>query len=163
MSSRSLKRAKTETNILRKLDEHPNIVKCYDEYEDEDFIYIAMEYIGGGDLFKHIIKQENQTFSEVQARQNARQILKGMQHIHAKGVIHRDIKPENIMLTEDQQFKFIDFGLAAEMKNGGMSSQVGTLCYMAPEIIKGELYSEKVDLWSLGVLIYVFLCGYLPF
>ena len=84
--------------------------------------------------------------------------------MHSQGVIHRDIKPENIMLTENDELKLIDFGLSC-MVNGAKSKSkavAGTPYYMAPEVLAG-LYDSKCDIWAIGVLLYVFMSGYLPF
>lgn len=120
-----------------------------------------MEYVEGGDLYKHLIKQDH--FPEAKAKLLFKELLEAMKYLHEQGIVHRDIKLENIMLTSDFKPKIIDFGIARELQEDGMKSQVGTPSYIAPEIIKGERYSEKVDMFSMGVALYVFLCGYLPF
>lgn len=91
-------------------------------------------------------------------------LFKGINHCHAVGVVHRDIKPENIMIGRDGELKFIDFGLSKKFSGKGnlMKTVVGTPFYMAPEVIDGP-YNHKCDIWSLGVLMYVILSGYLPF
>lgn len=85
-------------------------------------------------------------------------------HCHANGVVHRDIKPENIMIGADGELKIIDFGLSKILhnNNNSLKSIVGTPFYMAPEVLEGN-YGNSCDIWSLGVLMYVLLCGYLPF
>ncbi len=84
-------------------------------------------------------------------------------HCHTYDIAHRDIKPHNIMLGEKEQIKLIDFGLAAEEPTeDALKSIAGTPYYMAPEVLKGD-YDKKCDVWSLGVVLYVMLCGYLPF
>ena len=100
-----------EVGILTKLD-HPNIVKYYETYIDEKYIYLVMEYIDGGELFEKIAQQENQVFSEQQAKQFMSKLFSALNHMHAQGVVHRDIKPENIMLTRSDELKLIDFGLS---------------------------------------------------
>jgi calcium-dependent protein kinase len=91
------------------------------------------------------------------------QLLSAVNHCHANGVIHRDIKPENIMLTKNNQVRLIDFGLSKiSAKNKKQSEIAGTPYYMAPEVLDGN-YNEKADIWSLGVLLYVLVSGYLPF
>ena len=86
-----------EVDILTKLD-HPNIVKYYETYVDDKYIYLVMEYIGGGELFDKIATQENQVFSEEIAKEYMRKLLGACHHMHSQGVVHRDIKPENIMV-----------------------------------------------------------------
>ena len=100
-----------EVDILTKLD-HPNIVKYYETYIDERYIYLVMEYIGGGELFQKIAEQENQVFSEKDAAFYMQKLLSACNHMHSQGVVHRDIKPENIMLSKEGEIKLIDFGLS---------------------------------------------------
>ena len=100
-----------EVSILTRLD-HPNIVKYYETYVDEKYIYLVMEYIDGGELFDKIAQQENQVFSEEMAAAFMRKLFSALNHMHAQGVVHRDIKPENIMLTKSDELKLIDFGLS---------------------------------------------------
>ena len=89
-------------------------------------------------------------------------LLSAVCHCHANGVIHRDIKPENIMITKSGELKLIDFGLSIRSDVNVANEIVGTGFYMAPEMLIGK-YNEKVDCWALGVLLYVFVSGYLPF
>jgi len=92
-----------------------------------------------------------------------KKLFSALAHMHAQGVVHRDIKPENIMLTSKDELKLIDFGLSKRTNKGAaMKTIAGTPYYMAPEVLDGE-YHEKCDTWSLGVLLYVFMSGYLPF
>lgn len=151
-----------EVNILTKLD-HPNIVKYYETYIDEKYIYLVMEYIGGGELFDKIAEQQNQVFTEIVAKEYMKKLLGACHHMHAQGIVHRDIKPENIMLSVTGELKLIDFGLSKQQNDSQkLKTIAGTPYYMAPELIAGN-YNEKVDTWSLGVLLYVFMSGYLPF
>ena len=89
-------------------------------------------------------------------------LFRSVAHCHAMQVIHRDIKPENIMIGADSEIKLIDFGLSAQIHSKLMKETVGTPYYVAPEVLKGK-YDEKCDIWSLGVILYVLLSGYLPF
>ena len=106
-----LEAIKDEVDILTKLD-HPNIVKYYETYIDERYIYLVMEYIGGGELFDKIAQSENQTFTEEASQIYMRKLFSACNHMHAQGVVHRDIKPENIMMTQEGELKLIDFGLS---------------------------------------------------
>lgn len=153
-----------EVAILNNLD-HPNIVKYHETYEDPKFMYIVMEYISGGELFDLIVKQKNSYFTEAVAKGYFKTLLEALLHMHSSGIVHRDIKPENIMVSDDGELKFIDFGLArrALIKKKKMQTYAGTPAYMAPEIIQGIDYDSNVDLWSMGVLLYTLLSGYLPF
>ena len=92
-----------------------------------------------------------------------KQLLSAINHCHANGVIHRDIKHENIMITDTNQVRLIDFGLSMiKQKRKLIHERAGTAYYMAPEVLNGN-YNEKADLWSLGVLLYTLVCGYMPF
>jgi calcium-dependent protein kinase len=91
-----------------------------------------------------------------------RGILQAINHCHANKVVHRDIKPENIMVNDEDETKLIDFGLSKTQTKGAMTTVAGTPFYMAPEVLN-ESYSAKADIWSLGVLLYTMVSGYLPF
>ena len=151
-----------EVAILNKLD-HPNIVKYYETYDDAKYIYLVMEYISGMQLFDKITHQKNQTFDEGQAAKYMKQLFQAINHCHAQNIVHRDIKPENIMITDDDEVRLIDFGLS-KASNGKKALQTvaGTPYYMAPEVLDGN-YQAKADIWSLGVLMYTLVSGYLPF
>jgi calcium-dependent protein kinase len=122
-----------------------------------------MEFIDGVPLFDKIINQEDQLFGEKQASEYMKQLFEAINHCHANGIIHRDIKPENIMLIKNDQIKLIDFGLSKIKSNDQkLQEKVGTPYYMAPEVLESN-YNEKADIWSLGVILYVLVSGYLPF
>lgn len=144
--------------------EHPNIIRLYETFEDDQNVYLVMELCEGGELFDRIITEG--TFSEKAAAAYVRQILSALFYLHNRGVCHRDIKPENFLLGSkhpDAQLKLIDFGLSARFSNNGfMRSKSGTPYYVAPEVLAGK-YTEKCDIWSVGVLTYILLCGYPPF
>lgn len=126
-----------EVNILTKLD-HPNIVKYYETYVDEKYIYLVMEYIGGGELFEKIAQQKNQVFSEEMAAIYMRKLFGALHHMHSQKVVHRDIKPENIMIASNGEVKLIDFGLSKRQEgNKKLKTIAGTPYYMAPEVLEG--------------------------
>merc|ERR1719464_202390 len=151
-----------EVAILNRLD-HPNIVKYFETYDDSKYIYLVMEYISGCQLFDKITQQTNQTFGEREAASYMEKLFQAINHCHAQGVIHRDIKPENIMITDSGSVRLIDFGLSkANRGNANMTTVAGTPYYMAPEVLMGN-YGAKADIWSLGVLMYTLVSGYLPF
>ena len=105
-----------EVAILNQLD-HPNIVKYYETYNDQKYIYLVMELISGKPLFDKITEQSNQTFGEREAAHYMRQLFQAINHCHAQNIAHRDIKPDNIMITDQDTVRLIDFGLSKASKN----------------------------------------------
>jgi calcium-dependent protein kinase len=153
-----------EVSILSKLT-HPNIMEIYEFYEDKANFYIVSELCKGGELFDKIT--EKGSFKESEACPIMLQLVSAICYSHANNIVHRDLKPENIMLDSTKNsnpiIKLIDWGGARYFsKNKKMSTIKGTPYYIAPEVIK-EVYDEKCDIWSLGVIFYVLLCGYPPF
>jgi calcium-dependent protein kinase len=152
----------SEVAILRNLD-HPNIIRMYEFFEDEKRFFIVMEYCPGGDLFTEILNEKN--FNEQIAVRIIQQVFSALAYLHSKGIVHRDLKPENILIDgkkENFNIKVIDFGLAAFVDGKNLKGQVGTIYYMAPEVILGE-YDCKADVWSAGAILYVLLSGVPPF
>jgi calcium-dependent protein kinase len=163
---------KNEIEIMSILN-HPNICKLYEVYEDSKFIYLIIEYCEGGELLDRITKKqkEGKLYTEKEAAVIFRQLIEAIDYIHEIGVIHRDLKPENILFStkyENSPIKIIDFGISKKVtkndpnKKIKLSSKVGTVYYMSPEIIKGS-YSELCDVWACGIILYILLCGYPPF
>ena len=148
--------------------QHDSIVKCIDVYEDNTSLHFVLEEINGGDLFDHIIHSEGRKLKEPEAMNILNQILEGLHYLHdEKGIVHRDIKPENFLLYNDGikvRIKLIDFGFATYCKNEEtMNDLLGTPQYAAPEIFEQKPYTSKVDMWSLGVVLYNMVKGTQPF
>jgi calcium-dependent protein kinase len=160
---RHLARFRLEIEIMKEM-EHPNIIRLYETYEDDTNIYLVMELCTGGELFDRIISVG--TFCEREAAAYVKQMLSALFYMHNHGICHRDIKPENFLLStgdKDAQLKMIDFGLSSRFSGGEfMRTKSGTPYYVAPEVL-GGLYTEKCDIWSVGVLAFIMLCGYPPF
>ncbi|CAI2366758.1 unnamed protein product [Moneuplotes crassus] len=154
---------KKEIEFLQKLD-HKHIIKYFEAFQDRKYVYIVTEYCPNGDLFDYIKNEvsENGSFKENEACKIMRTLLKTVNYLHSMNIAHLDIKPENIMLGEDKNLKLIDFGISKQMENEKFSGIVGSSFYIAPEVIAGK-YDLKCDIWSCGVILYILLCGYLPF
>ena len=148
-----------EINLLKNLD-HPNIVKYYDYLEEEDCIYLMMEYLEGCTLKQYI--KDNQNISENTARIIIKQLLKALSYLHYTcDICHRDIKPENIMFKDKNDInslKLLDFGLSLDsFESKKYLENCGTLVYMAPELINNVKYTKGVDVWSVGIILYMLL------
>mmetsp|Transcript_26582 Transcript_26582/g.37420 ORF Transcript_26582/g.37420 Transcript_26582/m.37420 type:complete len:290 (-) Transcript_26582:538-1407(-) len=143
--------------------EHPNIVRLLDiiEISEKDKICLVMEYMEGGDLYNCI---ENNAMDERQASHFFYQLLCGVNHCHERGIVHRDLKPENIVLDKTMStVKITDFGLCNLIESGAfLMSRCGSPLYSSPEILAGKKYGPEVDAWSLGVILYCMLTGYMP-
>jgi len=165
MSSSRLESARTEIEIM-KICQHPNIIHFIDSYENEDFIYIFMEYCEGGTFFE-FLKKRNFILREELAVNIVHKMCMAVYYFHSYGITHRDLKPENILMTsqeDDADIRILDFGLGKIIgPNEKCSEPYGTIIYCAPEIILDYPYTKNVDSWSLGVITYIILYGRLPF
>ena len=155
-------RIKREISILKN-SYHPNIIKVLDIKEDSNYYYFIMEYCQYGELFLHIVN--NRRLDEKQASFFFFQIINGLNYLHINTIVHRDLKPENILLSKGNILKIIDFGLSNySSDNQYLNTPCGSPSYASPEMIKGKKYNGFLaDIWSCGVILYVMLCGYLPF
>ncbi|CAG11191.1 unnamed protein product [Tetraodon nigroviridis] len=158
-----LPRVKVEIEAMKNLS-HQHICRLYHVIETSTQIFMVMEYCTGGELFDYIIAKDR--LSEEETRVFFRQIVSAMAYVHSQGYAHRDLKPENLLIDEDHNLKLIDFGLCAITK--GLGYELMTCCgspaYAAPELIQGKAYiGSEADVWSMGVLLFALLCGYLPF
>ena len=154
-----LKRVESEKNLLLRMD-HPFIAKAVNYIKNNVFLFYIMEYVRGKELFD--VMREINLFNKQQTQFYGASILEVINYLHKQRIIYRDLKPENIMIKENGYIKFIDFGTVKELRDR-TTSFVGTYSYMAPEIYRGTGYSFQIDMWSLGVMMYEFLCGKLPF
>lgn len=155
-----------EINILQQFF-HENIITLQDSYFTEQHIYMVLELMRGGDLFERIIEKE--FFSEEVAKETTCQMLAAIAYCHEANVVHRDIKPENFLYLSDNSnsiLKLSDFNMAVMLKPSELVYiTCGTPGYIAPESIPGKIsgYGREVDLWALGVTVYICLCGYPPY
>ena len=172
-----------EITLLREM-KHRNIVQLVDVYEDAEYLHLVTDLCSGGELFDKIVEKSSTDngvpcFTEEEAARIMYQILTAVSYLHNHDIAHRDIKPENILFesTDDNSpIKIIDFGLARKHFGGAtrsadytsedaqpkMSTIVGTPYYIAPEVLR-KRYTKSCDLWSVGVIAYILLCGYPPF
>lgn len=155
-----------EKRVMKKLNGHPNLIQLLGDYEEEEYHYLVMELASGGELFHKIVERE--VYTEEQARDTIMLLTQAIDHCHKNGVVHRDLKPENILLasTDNETIKIADFGFAKELgitHDGLLHTACGTPGYVAPEILRQKPYAASVDIWSLGVIFYILLCGYPPF
>mmetsp|Transcript_20004 Transcript_20004/g.36115 ORF Transcript_20004/g.36115 Transcript_20004/m.36115 type:complete len:510 (+) Transcript_20004:177-1706(+) len=160
---------KREIEILKEV-RHPNIIELIDVFEDAKYLHLVTELCTGGELFDRIIAKTQSAeghYSEQDAASLIRDILDAIAYCHSKEIVHRDLKPENFLFlteAEDAPIKIIDFGLSRhnDANQGIMKTKVGTPYYVAPEVLRRE-YTASCDIWSIGVITYILLCGYPPF
>ena len=168
LSIKNLEKFELEINILIKVD-HPNIIKIYEIFESERSLYLIIEECKGGEVFDHIMEniKKGQMYSEKDAANIFIQLMSAVEYCHNNGICHRDLKPENLLFLnegpeEGNPIKIIDFGLSQIFLNNKLKTKVGTAYYVSPEILKGN-YTEKCDIWSAGVILYILLSGDPPF
>jgi aurora kinase, other len=162
---------KVEKQVRREIEiqshlAHPNILRLYGHFHDAKRIFLILEFAAQGELYKHLRRE--QRFPEWKAAQYIAQMAAALKYLHKKHVMHRDIKPENILVGIHGEIKISDFGWSVHAPNNRRNTLCGTLDYLPPEMLSDRVanqnfYSEKVDLWSLGVLTYEFLVGEAPF
>lgn len=163
LSKKDLEDLIREVDIISGLD-HPNIIKFHETYHDQYYFHIVMEYCKGKEVFNKIV--EDGLIIEKKVAMVIIKVLHAISYCHSRGVTHRDLKPENILFdsnNQDSEIKLIDFGLSRKYNNNEkMHTILGTPYYIAPEVLQGD-YTEKCDVWSIGALSYIMLCGDPPF
>ena len=165
LSPIDMQQVKSEIDIL-KIAKHPNIIKLYDVFENEEFIFIITEYCSGGDLFSYIEKRDFK-LTEERASEIIHQLCTAVFFLHQYGIVHRDLKPENILMTNETDtadIRLVDFGLGKIIGPGETCTEsFGTFSYVAPEVLKEKPYNFKVDLFAIGIITYLLVTGFLPF
>lgn len=153
-----------EIEIMKKVN-HPNVLHLIDIFETDTHLCMVLELVTGGELFYKIVNRGS--YSEHDAANIVRQLVTGVEYLHREGVAHRDLKPENLLCNGDGDamvIKIADFGLSKIFSNDTLQTSCGTPDYAAPEVLQMDgAYGMEVDMWSVGVITYVLLCGYPPF
>mmetsp|Transcript_28725 Transcript_28725/g.48266 ORF Transcript_28725/g.48266 Transcript_28725/m.48266 type:complete len:394 (+) Transcript_28725:58-1239(+) len=157
-------RLRTEIEILKRV-QHPNIIRLKEIIEDSDTLYIITEMVTGGELFDKIV--DLGAYTEAEAATLVRKMVSAIDYLHAMDIVHRDLKPENLLLKDPNDIsniKLADFGLSKIVSSQvAMQTACGTPGYVAPEVLNATGYGPEVDLWSIGVITYILLCGFPPF
>ncbi|KAM0252097.1 hypothetical protein ACHAQJ_007894 [Trichoderma viride] len=160
-----VEQTKTERQILESVNRHPFVVKLFYAFQDQEKLYLILEYGQGGELFTHLNTEK--MFSESVAAFYMAEMLLAISHLHQTlGVVYRDLKPENCLLDAEGHLLLTDFGLskvAVDQSEDSCNSILGTVEYMAPEVIQGKKYGKAVDWWSFGALAYDLMTGNPPF
>lgn len=146
--------------------EHSNVIRLYDAYENDEIIFLVMELLTGGELFKKL--QGHGTFNEEFCANLMKNLFGGIAYVHTKKVLHRDLKPENLIIrSKENEFDICvaDFGLSDfyDPKGNYMFKRCGTPGYVAPEVLADKAYDYKVDSFSCGVIMFIILTGTSPF
>lgn len=151
-----------EISIMKKLD-HPNIIKIHRIYESDTHVSLVLDYLEGGELFQRILQKGR--YDEKDASKLTEKLLRVLDYMSSLNIVHRDIKLENIILVSkesDVEIKLIDFGLACEITQD-VTLRCGSPGYISPEILKKQPYNTKVDVFSVGIILYIMLSGRSPF
>lgn len=145
--------------------DHPNVINVFEYYLFKFDLFFSMEYLSGNSLFEHITKNKDH-LTENRIRDIMKQILEGVNAIHSSNIVHCDIKPENIIFedqSENSKLKIIDLGIGQILKcNSYLTTLKGTLPYISPELIY-QKYDNKVDIWAVGVILFILVTGQFPF
>merc|ERR1712063_133156 len=162
-----MQRLRTEIEILTRV-KHPNIINLKEIMEDDDTLYIITELVTGGELFDKIV--ELGAYTEADAAELVAKMVSAIDYLHSMNIVHRDLKPENLLLKDINniaEVKLADFGLSKIVSDGVQKQMMQTACgtpgYVAPEVLTADGYDKEVDLWSIGVITYILLCGFPPF
>jgi len=153
-----------EVSILKEM-KHLHIIRLFDFFKEPTTYYLIMEEMDGGELFDRIVAKAY--YNEKEARDTCMILIDAVGYMHQNNVAHRDLKPENLLLvskSDDSQVKIADFGFAKKVyEESSLVTQCGTPGYVAPEILEGQKYDQRADMWSVGVILYILLGGYPPF
>ncbi|KAJ4153854.1 hypothetical protein LMH87_010323 [Akanthomyces muscarius] len=160
---------KSDSNLAREIHHHrqfvhPHIARLYEVIVTESLVWLVLEYCSGDELYNYLLDHGPLPVDKVQ--KIFAQLVGAVSYVHLQSCVHRDLKLENILFDKHENVKLVDFGFTREYEGrvNHLQTFCGTICYSAPEMLKGEKYAgEKVDVWSLGIILYSLLCGELPF
>jgi len=141
---------------------HENVLRLYKHFEDDDTVYLLLEYCAKGELYQLLRTQRGRRFTESMSRHFFVQLVRGLKYLHSHNIVHRDLKPENLLITHDDVLKIGDFGWCAAT-NVLRTTFCGTMDYLAPEMIQGTGHDHTLDIWSVGILLYEMMVGRPPF
>jgi len=163
---KQLKKARVEHQLQREIEiqtnlRHPNILRLYGFFHDEERVFLILEYAARGELYKEL--ERCHRFSEQRSAEMIVQLAHALRHCHSKHVIHRDLKPENLLINANGQLKISDFGWSVHAPGKRRKTFCGTLDYLPPEMVQGKEHDKGVDIWTVGILTYEFLVGKPPF
>jgi len=165
IEQRELDSIASEVGIYLSLD-HPHIARLFDVYESKKQLHLVMECMEGGELFDKVVSKKDKRFSEDEARFALRQMLLALNYLHSHGFVHRDVKLENFVYDaqDSDHLKLIDFGFSKkwDASRSKMSQALGSAAYVAPEVMNRN-YTSQCDMWSLGVVGFILIGGYMPF
>ncbi|XP_026892277.1 serine/threonine-protein kinase SIK2 isoform X2 [Acinonyx jubatus] len=158
----NLEKIYREVQIMKMLD-HPHIIKLYQVMETKNMLYLVTEYAKNGEIFDYLANHGR--LNESEARRKFWQILSAVDYCHGRKIVHRDLKAENLLLDSNMNIKLADFGFGNFFKSGELlATWCGSPPYAAPEVFEGQQYEgPQLDIWSMGVVLYVLVCGALPF
>eukprot|EP01138_Halocafeteria_seosinensis_P013741 gb/GECG01014032.1/.p1 GENE.gb/GECG01014032.1/~~gb/GECG01014032.1/.p1 ORF type:complete len:288 (+),score=32.97 gb/GECG01014032.1/:1-864(+) len=156
-------RLRNEVEIQSRIS-HPNCLRLFGYFHDENKVYLVLEYANGGSVSDHLRKLGR--FSEEMAARHVASVASALAYLHERNVIHRDLKPENLLYLDDKTTPMIaDFGwsIHAPPPFGRRNTFCGTVEYLPPEMLDGEAHTYSADSWALGIMAYELLFGYTPF
>ncbi|XP_048368582.1 serine/threonine-protein kinase SIK2 isoform X1 [Sphaerodactylus townsendi] len=162
LDSVNLEKIYREVQIMKMLD-HPHIIKLYQVMETKSMLYLVTEFAKNGEIFDYLANHGR--LSESEARRKFWQILSAVEYCHSRKIVHRDLKAENLLLDNNMNIKIADFGFGNFYKSGEpLTTWCGSPPYAAPEVFEGQQYEgPQLDIWSMGVVLYILVCGALPF
>jgi aurora kinase len=166
MEKKELMEYKVEKQFRREVEiqsnlRHENILRLYGYFHDNARVYLILEYVIYGELYKYLKRKKR--FNDITASHYVCQMAEALSYLHSKNIIHRDIKPENILLGFDNIIKISDFGWSVHAPSSKRSTMCGTLDYLPPEMVEAKDHDSRVDVWALGILCYELLVGQPPF